>query len=150
MKKKKVEFVKDAYKLIVREPLTVERSALLTDAVARLLKDPRHRTVFVLEDNAIKGLITTRELIRILAVEERLDNTKPLRECAHTLFTHEAECVMNKQFVSVTPGDRLADVIKKMEEHDMEELPVVDENGGLIGIINGLEILAACRKLGIG
>jgi len=43
--------------------------------------------------------------------------------------------------VTVSEDDRLLNALEKMMKHGLEDLPVVDENGTLIGELNGFEIL---------
>jgi CBS domain-containing protein len=49
--------------------------------------------------------------------------------------------VMVRNVVSVRPDDRVADAIKLLAEHDLSALPVVDDDGIVIGIISEADLL---------
>ena len=51
--------------------------------------------------------------------------------------------VMSKRVVSVKPDASIFDAAEKMDEHDINRLPVVDSKGTLIGIIARADLIKA-------
>lgn len=43
--------------------------------------------------------------------------------------------------ITASPGDRVAEVIERMREDSIDQLPVVDEDGELVGIVNEVTLL---------
>lgn len=54
--------------------------------------------------------------------------------------------ICNPKFVSVQHDARMSDVLKTMEEHKVRKLPVLDDDGNLIGMITTASILNLITK----
>lgn len=52
----------------------------------------------------------------------------------------------NKDVVTVKPGNTLMEAYSKMKQYDVSQLPVVDGNDALVGIVDETDILVAVRK----
>ena len=50
--------------------------------------------------------------------------------------------------VTVSPNETIADVIKKLAEHDRGSFPVCNDKGGLVGIITERDIVRKCLGWG--
>ena len=74
------------------------------------------------------GLITDRDIV-IRAVAENKD-------CAST----RAEDIMSVDIATAHPNDRVVDVIRKMGNKQVRRIPVVNENGYLVGNISMADI----------
>jgi len=55
------------------------------------------------------------------------------------------EDVMTSDVTTTTPDTPLAEVEKIFDEHDFNSLPVLDEEGQLVGVVTKLDLLAAFR-----
>ncbi len=137
-------YVRDAFRLIVTEPIIVTKGMGLRDVVEKVLEDPRTRSAYVVDSkHRVVGMIALKEMLE--AIEGSLslfENVRPparLRQ-RRKLTPFSVEAHMFKP-VTVMEDDRIIDALEKMIEHGQEDLPVVDENGVLIGELNGFEIL---------
>ncbi len=137
-------YVRDAFRLIVTEPIIVTRGMGLRDVVDKVLEDPRTRSAYVVDSkHRVIGMIALKEMLE--AIEGSLslfENVRPparLRQ-RRKVMPFSVEAHMFKP-VTVMEDDRIIDALEKMIEHGQEDLPVVDENGVLIGELNGFEIL---------
>lgn len=149
-RKVKTETVQDAFKLIVQEPTHVNVGAKVYELIDLLLEDPRKRNVFVVDDNKVlKGMVTLKEILKIIGIHARLKKCSEecLKDYVQSLLNEDVSSIMKCHFVSVSVEHRLTDVVREMEEHQLEDLPVIDAEGKLIGVLNGLEILAIARKM---
>jgi CBS domain-containing protein len=82
----------------------------------------------------LTGLITDRDIvIRCVA-----DN----KDCAST----RAEDVMTVDITTAHPNDRVVDVIRKMGDKQVRRIPVVNENGYLVGMISMADIALETRQ----
>jgi len=136
-------YVRDAYRLVVTEPVVVTKDMILHDVIDRIIEEPRTRSAYVVDGRQkLLGMIGLKQMMT--AVEGSLtifDGGKGARAAKRSApLPFSVEKYMFKP-ITVTPDDRLISALKKMIEHDLEDLPVVDENGYLIGELNGFEVL---------
>ncbi len=61
-----------------------------------------------------------------------------------------AEDIMRKDQLAVTPSARIEDAAKRMEEHHVSNLPVVDRNGVVAYSVSRHDLLRAWIGLGVG
>ena len=89
-------------------------------------------------DKKLIGIITTTDIGYNLILDK------------YTLDTKVSD-VMTKDVISITPDSTIMDAIKKMDEYGykgeiINQLPVVDEDNNLIGILSDGEIIRALSK----
>jgi CBS domain-containing protein len=113
--------VRDA---MVSDPTTLGVDASAQDA-GRCLERDDVRAVFVVDDDGrLVGVITRKTLVREVVAKGRDPRAAPLREIAEPpLFTLEADLSLDEGF-------------HKLEELDLERVPVVEEGGRLVGVLS--------------
>jgi CBS domain-containing protein len=135
------------------EPVTVGPDTLLDDVAQAMLIHPNvHVACVVAEDGRLIGLIKLRTLaddlfFHILPEEflsEATDLEHVLSFASKSRLRTAADAMENP--VWVKRGEPIKDAFKKMHDHDMPGLPVVDDQYKVIGYINLLELLAVCSK----
>jgi len=130
------------------KPAVVSTNATLRDAVDAIIEDSKTRKVYVVDaDGKIVGTITLETLMRQAGY--RLGVRTPgmtsfLRMLAEISREKVTE-VMAKP-VKVFEDELLMNVTRLMVEHHLNDLPVVDRGGKIVGELNGLDILRASRK----
>ncbi|MDY6930472.1 MAG: CBS domain-containing protein [Halobacteriota archaeon] len=110
------------------------------------------------DDNKVVGVISEADIMKLTASipipEINLDPFDPyafvntfshLRKVNHmwedidkqceTLLSGTVEDVMSKKIETVSPDDYISDVARLMHKNDFNRLPVVDDNGKLVGLI---------------
>lgn len=136
------KYVKDVFRLIVTNPIVVTEDMRLREVVDRILSDPRTRTAYVVDDqHRLIGTIGLKQMLT--AVEGSLSLfdrsiSSPRRRVKRVTFSVHDH--MSKP-VAVSENDRLLEALRTMIRHGFEDLPVIDEDGALVGELNGLEIL---------
>ena len=143
------QYVNDVYNLVVGEPATVKKGDLLKNAVDAIVNKPLSENVYVIDKNGrLLGVISMGGLLK--QVGYRIG----ARKAGVVSFIHLMSDLMKdevEQFMEKTAAAKkemlLKDALKLMVEKRMNNLPVVDDKGVLIGELNGLEILIAARKL---
>lgn len=80
------------------------------------------------------GLITDRDIV-LRAVSEG-------KECGAT----RAEDIMSVDIHTAHPNDRVVDVIRKMGQKQVRRIPVVNENGYLVGMISMADVAVETRE----
>jgi CBS domain-containing protein len=102
-------------------PTTIEPSTPAQEA-ARTLKLENVGALPIVEDGKLVGVVTDRDLaIRVLAEGKSIDT--PVREIA------------SKDIVTIDPQQSLEEAARLMAEHQVRRLPVVEEDGKLVGIL---------------
>lgn len=61
-----------------------------------------------------------------------------------------AEDIMRKDQLAVTPSTRIEEAAKRMEEHHVFNLPVMDQNGAVAYSVSRHDLLRAWIGLGVG
>jgi CBS domain-containing protein len=113
---------------VVRDAMVSHPGHLPADASAQaageLLDRPEVRAVYVTDDERLVGVVTRKTLVREVVASGRDPRTTPLGEIAeppdHT----------------IGPDVPLEEAFRFLEAEDAERLPVVDENGRLIGVLS--------------
>ena len=110
----------------VQQAMTSNPTAITPDTTAqeaaRLLKTENIGALPIVEDGRLTAVVTDRDLaVRVLA-EGRGAET-PVREVA------------SQDLVTIDPQQNLDEAARLMAEHQVRRLPVVEEDGRLVGIL---------------
>jgi CBS domain-containing protein len=109
---------------MVSEPTTLGVAASAQEA-GRCFERDDVRAVFVVDEEVrLVGVITRKTLVREVVAKGRDPREVPLREIAEPpIFTLEAALSLDEGF-------------HKLEELDLERVPVVEEGGRLVGVLS--------------
>jgi CBS domain-containing protein len=108
--------------LMTPNPRTVEASAPVVEA-AKIMGDEDVGIVPIVDGDRLVGTITDRD-IAIRGVAEGKDpQSTTVREIAST------------QLVTIDPQQDLDEALRLMAQHQVRRLPVVEEDGRLVGIV---------------
>jgi len=116
------ETVRDA---MVPEPTTLGAGASAQEAGRSFAESDEIRAIFVTEDGGeLVGVVTRKTLVREVVAAGREPNAVTLREIAEPPnFTLDV-------------GLELEGAFRFLEEHDLERVPVVEEDGRLVGVLS--------------
>lgn len=89
--------------------------------------------MLVLEEDAIVGIITERDYLRITTVEGRRSRSTPVQE------------LMSRKVIYVTPDTGLEEVMAVMTEKRIRHVPVLSE-GRLLGIVSIGDVVKQIAK----
>lgn len=109
-------------------PVGCAADATIREA-ARAMRDHRVSSLLLLEDGALRGIVTDRDL-RNRVVAEGLDVNRPVIEIA------------TREPVAIEPDALLFDAQKLMSQHQIHHLPVLDE-GRPVGMITATDLIRA-------
>ncbi|HEX4929987.1 MAG TPA: CBS domain-containing protein [Gaiellaceae bacterium] len=102
-------------------PTTIEPGTTVQEA-ARTMKSEDVGSLPIVEDGRLAGVVTDRDLaIRVLAEGKSADT--PVGEIA------------SKDIVTIDPEQSLEEAARLMAEHQVRRLPVMEEDGKLVGIL---------------
>ncbi|MGF7080513.1 IMP dehydrogenase [Mucilaginibacter sp. UYCu711] len=118
-----VRKVKRSESGMIQDPITLHEASTVGDAVKIMREFKIGGIPIVSEDNKLKGVITNRDL------RFQKDMSKPVQE------------VMTKDdLITAAKGTTLSQAEGILQQHKIEKLPVVDDNGILIGLITFKDI----------
>jgi CBS domain-containing protein len=145
-----VEVVADILSL---EPTIVRLDTPLDEVARTMLASPNvHVAGVVAEDGRLVGLVGLRRLaddlfFHIMPEEFFSDVTdlEQVMQFAEKSQMRTAADAMQEP-VWVKQGETVKDAFKRMHEHHLSGLPVVDDRYHVVGYINLLELMAVCLK----
>ena len=145
--------VEEVVAILNMEPTCIRADTPLEDIPQKMLIHPNvHVTCVVAEDGRLVGLLGLRaladDLFFHILPEEFLSAISDLDEAmefANRSHMRTAADAMQDP-VWVKKGETVKDAFKRMHEHDLAGLPVVNDLYHVVGYINLLELLAICMK----
>jgi len=87
-----------------------------------------------IKQDKIAGIITERDVVRIVGSFDQ------------TLYHIPVRDIMSKPIISITPTYSLKDAIETMQLKNIRRLPVIDQEGKLVGIITSRDIFKIIIK----
>jgi IMP dehydrogenase len=119
-----VRKVKRAESLVVEHPVTISPQATVNEARLKMAEIGVGGLMVVDEQNHLLGMVTTRDVL--LA-----DNNTAFLQSVMTPFA---------RLIIANPAETMEAARKKLHEHRIEKLPLVDEQGTVVGLITAQDI----------
>ena len=108
--------------IMTSNPSTVEPDKTVVDA-ARIMKQEDAGVVPVTENGRLTGMVTDRDIAIRVVAEGKDPQSTTVREVA------------SKDLVTVDPQQDLDEALRLMAQHQVRRLPVVEEDGRLVGVV---------------
>lgn len=122
--------------IMSRDVVTVAPDTTLME-VRRRLHEGQFHHMLVVEDDALTGVISDRDLLRSLS--PFLDTYSEEQRDVQTLSLPAQE-IMRTNPVTVAPETEVEEAARLLLEHNISSLPVVEE-GALVGIVTTKDLL---------
>jgi CBS domain-containing protein len=140
-----------------REPVTVSPDADIRSVIEALQTNDLPGIPVVDEDRKVLGIITESDLVisdeesdfhlphyvNIMGGIVFLESTKHFEERAKKAFAATAEQMMTADPFTVGPDEPAEHAAKLISEKHHNRLPVVDDEGRLVGVVTRVDVLAA-------
>ena len=108
--------------LMTQNPRTISPDATVVDA-APIMRDDDVGLVPVVDGDRLVGTLTDRDVAIRVVAEGRDSNSTTVGEIA------------SKDLVTIDPDQDLDEALRLMARHQVRRLPVVEEDGRLVGIV---------------
>jgi CBS domain-containing protein len=118
---------KTIHDLMTSNPSTIEPDKTVADA-AKLMRDEDAGLIPIVEGQKLAGTITDRDIAIRVVAEGKDPQSSTVRD------------VMTSRLVTVDPDQDLDEALRLMAEHQVRRLPVVEEDGKLVGIVAQADI----------
>lgn len=143
------ETVGELFDTIVSKPATIGEDATLRDAVNAILDSGITRKAYVTDAGGrLKGTITMETLMRHVA--HRL-GARPAGIVSWFRFLRDMGSDAVTDFMAkpaaVTRETRIGEIARRVVEERLNDFPVVDDAGRLIGEVNTFNLLRATRGI---
>ena len=124
---------------IVREDWTLEQIMQI------LLNNSRLNDLYVLDaDERLVGHLSYKKLAKLVLAEHCTAHTRS--QILERVAAGTAAELMEVHFASATADEELDEIIFRQLDHWVEDLPVIDQAGKLIGVINLSDVLLEVMK----
>ena len=115
--------------------ITVPPDYSLNDAMDRMLREECLRDVYVVsEAGKLIGHLSHKKLANLILVEHMPVQTR--RQLMMRITGCSAQELMDTEFTFARPDEDLDNVLHWQLEHDVEDMPVINDDWILVGIIN--------------
>ena len=118
-------------------PRGVEASTPVIEA-ARLMKSEDVGSVPVVEGNRLVGMVTDRDIVIRVVAEAKDPQSSTAGEVA------------SRDLVTIDPQQDLDEALRLMAQHQVRRLPVVEEDGRLVGILAQADVAKVGRDAKTG
>jgi CBS domain-containing protein len=108
--------------VMTQNPRTVDAGSPVIEA-ARLMKEEDVGSVPVLDNGRLIGTLTDRDIVLRVVTEGRDPQSTKVMEVA------------SSDLVTIDPQQNLDEALRMMATHQVRRLPVVEEDGYLVGIL---------------
>jgi CBS domain-containing protein len=113
--------------IMTSNPSSIEPSSPIAEA-ARIMKQEDAGVVPVTENGRLSGMVTDRDIAIRVVAEGKDPQSTTVREVAST------------DLVTVDPEQDLDEALRLMAQHQVRRLPVVEEDGRLVGVLAQADI----------
>lgn len=122
--------------------VTVERDASLEEAARALLGEPECRDIYVTDaEGRVVGHLGFRRLAGVLLSAHRPTQTR--RQLLARVARGPVSEFMDQRFISARVDEHVHDVLHKHMERRIEDIPVLDGDSRLVGIIRLVDLVRA-------
>jgi len=132
---------------------TVKEDASLVEVVDLLVGTAQRRVIVIDDERRVAGIITDGDLLKRATHAERTGILQSLTErmpvgrpAGFHLRQRKARDLMTSAAVCVHPDTPLLDALSLLLEHRIKRLPVVDEQGRLVGLLGRGGVLQALSR----
>ena len=110
------EFIR-AKDIMIENPVTCFKSSSLLRCIEKMKKNKVDSLMVISKGNDLLGIVTAKQIQKMTDRSVLLEN------------------MVNNKFVTVKPEDTIIDILEIVKENKISQIPVVDNEGKLIGII---------------
>jgi Mg/Co/Ni transporter MgtE len=126
---------------------TIAASSTLDEAIDVLLSEQCClRDIYVVsEQGSVIGHLSYKKVIHMFLAEHKPVHTR--RQIMERVARGGVSEWMDTHFAYARQDEELDNVINRQLEQDMEDMPVIDEQGKLLGVINMRKVLQMMREM---
>jgi CBS domain-containing protein len=120
--------------VMTSNPCTIDAESTVAYAAKMMQEEDVGLTPIVEGDNKLIGMLTDRDLATRVAAQGRDPDQVKVRDVA------------SKQLVTIDPQQDLDEGLRMMAKHQVRRLPVIEEDGRLVGVVAQADIARECES----
>ena len=124
---------------MTKDPVTITEDTSMIKAI-HIMKEHRFRRIPVVTAGRLVGMVTDRDLKEASPSKA---TTLDVHELYYLLAELQVKEIMSRNPVSVLANDTVEHAAQVMLEHTISGLPVVDQDGKVVGIITQSDVFRA-------
>jgi CBS domain-containing protein len=117
--------------VMTSDPCTIDAGKSVAYA-AKMMRDEDVGLAPIVEGDKLIGMLTDRDIAVRVVAEGRIPDQVTAREVA------------SKQVVTIDPQQDLDEALRIMAKHQVRRLPVVEEDGRLVGVVAQADVAREC------
>jgi CBS domain-containing protein len=126
--------VKDA---MTSNPCTIDSDQTVSYA-AKMMRDENVGMAPIVEGDRLVGTLTDRDIAVRVVAEGRDPQTVKVREVA------------SKDLITIDPQQDLDEALRLMASHQVRRLPVVEEDGRVVGVLAQADVAETAKEKKVG
>ncbi len=130
----------EAKDIMTTDLITVTEQTLVREAIDLLAENKITGLPVIDGDNRLVGIVSEKDIL-IMAYHKITDT------CDEVMNSRRISNVMTSEVVSFRPDDNLADICQVIMSNPFRRVPVVDDDGRLVGLVSRKDIIAYILKL---
>jgi predicted transcriptional regulator len=141
--------VGDVFERIVKKPSMVQEDALIGEAIDQMLVNPLSRKVYVVAtDGKYVGTVNTDTILRLIGYRVGVRDSGNLSfiRFMRDAFKEDVKNIMSRGR-TITKDMKLTEAMKIMVDDHLNDLPVVDQDGKLVGELVSLELFTEGKRV---
>ncbi len=124
----------------------VQEDWSLEQIMEKLLSNSRLKDLYVVDaKNRVIGHLSYKKLARLVLAEHHTVHTR--RQIMERITPGSAAELMEAHFVKASPDENLNEILHRQLEHWVEDLPVINQQEELLGVINLSDVLLEVMKI---
>ena len=137
--------------VMTRDVVTIGKEADINEA-ARLLSEDRISGLPVVDDDShVIGVVSEADILSMTGMKKGHTFKDIVRHLLGEPMPERkeggiVEDIMSSPAITTTPDTDIAEVARVLDDRRIKRLPVVDEQGRLLGIVSRADIVRAIRK----
>jgi CBS domain-containing protein len=125
------------HEVMTDRPRVVTPETTVSDA-AQLMKDDDIGSLPILDGEQLAGMVTDRDIVIRAVAEGKDPRGMPVREVA------------SRELVTVNADEELSRALQLMASQQVRRLPVVDDDGRLVGILAQADVAVEAKEKDVG
>ena len=141
--------IKEIGKILVKDVMRpvhegiIDSETPIVKVLELMATEPKRRIIYVVDRGKLIGIITPKVLLEFIAL--KLGKVDVLRKAEESIGLRFIIGTIAQDYVgkivACHPDDTLAEATKIMVENLMDEIPVINEDGKLVGELSFIDIL---------
>lgn len=125
------------HEVMTDRPRVVTPETTVSEA-AQLMKNDDIGSLPILDGEQLAGMVTDRDIVVRAIAEGKDPRGMPVREVA------------SRELVTVHADEELSSALQLMASQQVRRLPVVDDDGRLVGILTQADVAAEAKEKDVG